>query len=376
MARGPDGAGARSGYSLADQLFNPASAADLAACFAPLPGFDAQRFLDAALPRFAGQGIHARLGILADALEQQLPQDFPAMAEALLACLPSPLDPSRRDDDFGRFIHAVFGVLAARRGLEQPEIGLDVIHAATQRFTMEYAIRPFLNAHPDLVMTRLAHWAEDDNYHVRRLVSEGTRPRLPWGMGLTLDPLRPLALLDRLQGDPTRFVTRSVANHLNDLSKTHPDAVLDRLRAWQSGPQTATERDWMARHALRTAVKRGEPGALALLGYRFDAAFDVRLTLPAQVRIGEALVIEARIDGPKGTPVLVDYRLRFHRPGGSAEKVFKLKTARLGGEPLLLKKAHRMKGDATTFRLHPGPHAVILQLNGRDVAEAGFDLTG
>lgn len=373
MARGPDGKGAAPGYSLADQIFNARSTADLGAQFAALPGFDMARFVQASVSRFPGQGIHDRLGILADALQDQLPADFPAMADVLETTMPPPLDPTRSDDDFGRFIHAVYGVLAARHGMDHPDRALDLLHAATQRFSMEYAIRPFLNQHPDLVLRRMETWAGDPHYHVRRLVSEGTRPRLPWGMGLRLDPLRPLALLDRLASDPTRFVTRSVANHLNDLSKPHPEAVLARLRAWGQGAQTPRERDWMARHALRTAIKRGEPGALALLGYPTDLDLTAQLHLPDSLRIGERLAIRATILAQSAAPVLVDYRLRFHRPKGAAEKVFKLKTAHLvPGAPLVLEKKHLMKGDATTFRLYPGPHAVILQINGQDVAERGF----
>ncbi|MBN9887645.1 hypothetical protein [Salipiger abyssi] len=376
MARGPDGKGGGAGFSLADQLFNADSAGDLAAEFSVLPGFDAGRFLDVVLPRFEGLGVHARLDVLADGLEAQLPRDFSAMAEALEAAMPPPLSPDERDDDFGRFIHAVPGVLAARRGLETPERALDLLHAATQRFSMEYAIRPFLNRWPDLVLDRMALWARDPHYHVRRLVSEGTRPRLPWGAGITLDPLRPLALLDLLHNDEARFVTRSVANHLNDLSRPHPDAVLERLRRWrEAGVQQESELDWMTRHALRTAVKRGEPGALALLGYRADLPVSARLELPARARIGDVLDFAVTLESDAPGPVLVDYRLRFARPSGSAEKVFKLKAATLApGKALRLEKRHRLKGDATTFRLYPGPHAVIVQVNGRDVAEAAFEL--
>ncbi|MCR8547008.1 hypothetical protein M4578_04155 [Salipiger sp. P9] len=376
MARGPDGKGGGAGFSLADQLFNAETAGDLAAGFAMLPGFDAGRFLETVLPRFPGLGVHARLDVLADGLEAQLPRDFNALAEALEAAMPPPLSPDLRDDDFGRFVHAVPGVLAARHGLEAPERALDLLHAATQRFSMEFAIRPFLNRWPDLVLDRMSVWARDPHYHVRRLVSEGTRPRLPWGMGIAVDPLRPLELLDLLHADPARFVTRSVANHLNDLSKIHPEAVLGRLRGWRErGAQDPAELDWMTRHALRTAVKRGEPEALALLGYRADLPVRAALELPAEVRIGEMLAFAVTLEGEEAGPVLVDYRLRFARPSGDAEKVFKLKPGRLTpGRPLRLEKRHRMKGDATTFRLHPGRHAVIVQVNGRDVAEGAFEL--
>ncbi|MCA0994310.1 hypothetical protein [Alloyangia pacifica] len=377
MAQGPDGQGGGAGYSLADQLFNRGTLGVLAQEYSVLPGFAPDRFVATALPRFEGLGVHARLETIAEALAEQLASDFPEMADQVEAALPPPLDPSLRDDDFGRFIHAVPGVLAMRHGMDHPERALDLLHAATQRFSMEYAIRPFLNRWPDQVLARLDAWVEDPHYHVRRLVSEGTRPKLPWGMGISLDPLLPLRFLDALHGDETRFVTRSVANHLNDLSKIAPDAVLGRLEDWQAGArQDAKELDWMTRHALRTAVKRGEPRALALLGYRADLPVRAQLSLdPPSLPIGETLEIATEIEAPEGGAVMVDYRLRFHRPKGSAEKVFKLRSVRLKpGQRLRLVKRHRMKGDATTFRLHPGPHAVILQVNGRDVAEAAFDL--
>lgn len=376
MARGPDGKGGGAGFSLADQLFNADSLGELAAEYAVLSGFDPGRFLGDAVPGLAGRGLLERLDWIADCLEPQLPRDFPAMARALEAAMPPPLDPALSDDDFGRFIHAVPGILAVRHGLEHHrERALDLLHAATQRFSMEYYIRPFLNRWPEETLARLDKWCGDENYHVRRLVSEGTRPRLPWARNIDLDPAVPWRFLDRLHADPTRYVTRSVANHVNDLSKVMPEEVVARLARWrQAGGQTPDEMGWITRHALRTAVKRGERGALDLLGYRAGAV-RARLELPGAVRIGEALAFAVELEAEEALPVLVDYRLRFARPSGSAEKVFKLKTGEVApGGALRLEKRHRMKGDATTFRLHPGPHAVVVQVNGVDVAEGAFEL--
>lgn len=376
MARGPDGKGGGAGFSLADQLFNARSLGDLAAEFAVLPGFDPDRFLSEAVPGLAGRGLLERLDWIADCLEPQLPHDFPAMARALEAAMPPPLDPALSDDDFGRFIHAVPGILAVRHGLEDHrERALDLLHAATQRFSMEYYIRPFLNRWPEATLARLDLWCGDPNYHVRRLVSEGTRPRLPWARNIELDPAVPWRFLDRLHADPTRYVTRSVANHVNDLSKVMPGEVVARLARWRrEGRQKPEEMGWITRHALRTAVKRGERGALNLLGYR-EGGVRARLDLPDAVRIGEVLSFAVELEATEPLPVLVDYRLRFARPSGSAEKVFKLKTAKLSPDrPLRLEKRHRMKGDATTFRLHPGRHGLVVQVNGVDVAEGAFDL--
>ncbi|QFT59549.1 hypothetical protein FIU94_12010 [Sulfitobacter sp. THAF37] len=367
-------------FSLKDHLFNAQSIGELAGQYAAgLPGFDAARFQQETLAGFPERGLMERLDWIADCLEPHLATDFPTMAEQLEAMMPPPLDPTLRDDDFGRFIHAVPGILAVRHGLEDHrDRALDLIHAATRRFSMEYYIRPFLNRWPDETLARLAGWVEDDNYHVRRLVSEGTRPRLPWARAVTLTSDQTLPLLDRLHADPTRYVTRSVANHLNDIAKKEPDRVVSRLRDWKtSDRQDSKELGWMTRHALRTLIKQGDPGALDLLGYRRDVPVTARLTLAAQtVPIGGALTFVLELEAPQTLPVMVDYRLRFVRPGGKeAEKVFKLKATRIeAGQKLSLRKSHKLKGDATTFTLHPGPHGMTVQVNGTDVAEAGFEL--
>jgi 3-methyladenine DNA glycosylase AlkC len=301
------------------------------------------------------------------------------VAPVLRAALPPPLDPDRNDDDFGEFIFAPLGELVVEKGLEaHPDLSLDLLADVTQRFSMEWAIRPYLNRWPDLVMARMAKWARHPSTHVRRLVSEGTRPRLPWGMavGLALDA--PIGLLDVLHADQTRYVTRSVANHLNDVTKKNPDLAMDRLAVWRSDArQEAGELDWMTRHALRGLVKGGHPRAMKMLGYDPDAEVDVGVKiLPGVVRIGGALEFTCHVGVPQDTPVLVDYVIRFQRPGGKVSaKVFKLKQAVAGADRgLELSKRHKLKGDATTFRLMPGAHWLEIQVNGVIRAEAGFEL--
>lgn len=367
-------------FSLKDQLFNAESLGDLADDYAAaLPGFDRDAFLKAALSGIPDRTLLACLDWFADCLEPYLAPDFPAMADQLEAALPPRLDPSLRDDDFGRFIHAVPGVLAVRHGLEYPERALDLLHAATQRFSMEFYIRPFLNRWPEMTLARLEAWAGDENYHVRRLVSEGTRPKLPWAGKVDVGLDQTLPLLDRLHGDPTRFVTRSVANHLNDIAKTEPDPVLDRLAGWAaSGEQVEKEHQWMRRHALRTLVKSGHAGAMEMLGYARDVPLDVQVEVATPVVArGAALEFEVCVTGEQAMSVLVDYRLRFARPGGKmGEKVFKLKVGRLeAGRPFVLRKVHKLKANATTFVLYPGMHGLVIQVNGVDRAEAEFEVT-
>lgn len=368
-----------SGYSLKDQLFNVEKTRYLAGLFASADaGFDADGFEAEVMARLPELELKQRIDWIAEVLGRHYPGELKAFAPVLLRALPPPLDPGLSDDDFGDFIFAPLGELVAARGAEdQPDLVLDLLAELTQRFSMEWAIRPVINHWSDKVLERLATWAAHPSYHVRRLVSEGTRPRLPWGQAVVLELEQSLPLLDLLQADGTRYVTRSVANHLNDIAKKQPDLVLDRLAAWRGlGTQSARELDWMTTHALRGLVKAGHPGAMAMLGYDPEVAVAAEISLPNPTpRIGEALELICDLTGPKGAPVLVDYRLHFLRPGGKTSvKVFKLKQGRLGRGGLRLSKNHKLKGNATTFTLVPGAHLVEIMVNGVVRGSAEFDL--
>lgn len=369
-------------FSLKDHLFNENSLGDLAAEYAVgIAGFDGDGFLKQALSGLAGRELLQRLEWIADCIEHRLSDDFDTMAAQLESAMLPALDPTLTDDDFGRFIHAIPGILAVRHGLENHrDRALDLLYCATQRFSMEFYIRPFLNRWPDHTMARLSVWAQDSNYHVRRLVSEGTRPKLPWAKAITLDPKTPLPLLDKLHVDSTRYVTRSVANHMNDIAKIDPDGVVGLLEKWQSeGRQTQKELDWMTRHSLRTLVKQGHTGALSLLGYHSDAPVSLAEIYLAKkvVKIGDVLEfsVTLKTDSETPLPVLVDYVVTFQRSKGTATKVFKLRQGTVSrATPLTLLKRHPLKGNATTFTLHPGVHKVSIQVNGKLLDDADFML--
>lgn len=362
------------GYSLKDELFNDQSLNRLVAGFrAQDPGFD-PGFEARVLARFPDLELKERITWIAQCLIPALPQDFPTAADVIIAALPPPLDPSKRDNDFGHFVFASLGEYAVMRGMpDHPDRLLDLIEELTQRFSMEYALRPIVNQWPDTVMQRLDAWSRHENYHVRRLVSEGTRPRLPWGQGITLTPDQPLPLLDQLHADPARFVTRSVANHLNDISKNAPDLVIDRLTAWQAeGRQAQSELDWMTRHALRGLVKAGDAKALELLGFNVDTPVQAGLTLPDRAQIGGALEITVHLRAPSDTaktpdyPVIIDYAITYLRPKRATRKVHKLAVKTLKhGTDLTLTKRHKLPLDASTYQLYPGSHQIELLVNGQ-----------
>ena len=190
------------------------------------------------------------------------------------------------------------------------------------RFSMEGYIRPFLAEYPDETLATLTIWADDPNYHVRRLVSEGTRPMLPWAPRIPIDVESPIPMLDKLHADPTRYVTRSVANHLNDISKINPELAISTSERWQKAAlQNPKELTWMTRHALRTLIKSGDPSAMQLLGYSPNPVIDVDSldvrTSDGVVRIGEVLEFGVTITAKSNERLLVDYVIDFVKKNGS-----------------------------------------------------------
>lgn len=367
------------GFSLNDQLFNAETVATLLVPF-EAQGVNVAALTKRILQQFPPLALKERISCIATELAADLPNDFDTAAKVIEAALPAELDPSLTDDDFGHFVYASLGDYVARFGIDHPTRAMACLNQITRRFSAEYAIRPFFNQWPDEVFATLNDWAQSDNYHVRRLVSEGTRPKLPWGIGIESDYQKAVPLLTDLHADKTRFVTRSVANHLNDISKFDPALVIATLKDWAAqGRQDQKELAWMTRHALRGLIKAGDPAAMEVLGYRADADLAVasfeldRSVLP----IGEAVELSAMLTSDSEVPVIVDYVMHFRKSGGQlSPKVHKWKDAVVRvKKPLKLTKKHVFKGNATTFKLYPGVQEVTLQVNGKTLARLEFELT-
>ena len=372
---------AQSTFSLKDQLFNAEKVSYLANLIAQVDSnFQVSAFESDVVQAFPQLELKERIAHITACLHRYLPQDYPAAIAILLAALPPPLDPSKSDYDFGDFIFAPLSLFAATYGCcrEHLEISLEAIRQITQRFSAEYAIRFFINAFPAETLAFLSDCAADEHYHVRRLASEGTRPKLPWAQKLNIGYQRPLPILEQLFSDPTRFVTRSVANHLNDISKLDPPFVIDTLARWASRDrQDPKEMAFITKHALRSLVKQGNPAALALLG--FGANPDVKIhrlqTSQPTVRIGEAFEFSFEIEAMQPQNLMVDYVMQFASEGKvRSQKVFKIKQLSLqAGEVVQLKKRHPMRL-MTTRRLALGTHKVTLQINGKAFGALAFEL--
>ncbi|HOM13117.1 MAG TPA: DNA alkylation repair protein [Rubrivivax sp.] len=351
------------------------------------PRFDAAAFEAAALHGLDALELKARAMQIADALEATLPADFDRAAGIIEASLGQPGDgddlAALRSSPAGLAGWPVWplGEFVARRGLASPERALRTLHALTQRFTAEWALRPFIVAHPTRVFATLQRWCADPSAHVRRLVSEGSRARLPWGLqlnSLIADPSPTLPLLRVLQDDATAYLRRSVANHLNDIAKDHPAIVVQWLA--DHLPGASPERRRLLRHASRTLIKQGHAPALEQWG--LGAALRGRAQLgvaPRQLRIGDALRLQVTLHSTAAgaQPLLIDCAVHHVKANGVASpKVFKGWSLTLApGATLQLEKDHSMRA-VTTRRCHPGRHEVDLRINGRVVARDGFDLAG
>ena len=369
-------------FSLKDHLFNENRVQYLASLFRAADNcFDANGFVRDTMRQLTQLELKARIVHIATVLENYLPSEFPKAVQQIVSALPPPLDPACTDNDFGDFIIAPLGEFVVRNGKAKKhfKLSLKTLKQITQRFSMEDAIRKFINAYPDETLTELAKWSTDENYHVRRLVSEGTRPLLPWSGRLSIDAARPIPMLDTLHADPTRYVTRSVANHMNDIAKDHPTLVLDILKRWrQEGRQNASELNWMSKHALRTLVKRGNSQALEFLGFRSKPKIEVTdfCLQSSKIRPGESIDFSMTLTALRDETLMIDFVIDFVKANGThSPKVHKLKQLCLRSrETATINKRHVLRANATTYKLYPGIHHLTLQINGQAFGQLTFEL--
>jgi 3-methyladenine DNA glycosylase AlkC len=342
------------------------------------PTFNTPSFLNQIVTDLDTLELKQRSALMATALRDHLPDDYAEAITILQQTFPPELSGVDGEFSFG-FDMMPIAHFVEIYGLDDFEVSIEAMKAITKRFSAEFAIRPFLTRYPQRTLTVLHEWAKDDNVHVRRLVSEGSRPRLPWAGRLYQfieDPSPVLPLLAQLKDDESLYVRRSVANHLNDIAKDHPELVIATLREWQKDGDEHI--GWIIRHALRTLIKDGHPEALALLGFGGANVTICALRVePAQIQMGESVTIHLTVQSETAAPqsLLIDYAIHFVKANGSTSpKVFKWTQRELDGrQTLTLSKNHTIK-PITTRRYYGGEHEVAVQINGRVLARASFQL--
>jgi 3-methyladenine DNA glycosylase AlkC len=341
--------------------------------------FDQDAFLTDALDGYQALELTPRAWQIAYALGRHLPQDYERAIEILIASLGPKLEAAELTG-IDVFIYMPHVFFVARFGVEHFEASMRAQYELTQRFTAEYSIRVFLERYPQRTLGRLREWASDSNVHVRRLVSEGTRPRLPWAPRLRAfqdDPRPVLELLDLLKDDPELFVRRSVANNLNDIGKDNPAPLIETCRHWMR--DATPERSWLVRHALRSAVKRGEPEALEILGFLPATGVRVRdiHIAPAVASIGDSVtfIVDLRNESSAAKQLLVELRVHFVKANGKpSPKVFALKELDLEPHGSVRLTKTISIAQHTTRTHYPGEHRVEVLVNGRGSGTGVFDI--
>jgi 3-methyladenine DNA glycosylase AlkC len=336
------------------------------------PAFDPEKFLALTLPGLEPLALLQRLRRTTEALRATLPADYPAALAVLEKLAP------RIGHNFVAIVPCDFVALYGR---DDFDASMRALAFFTRHGSAEFAIREFLRNDLARTLTVMERWSRDENEHVRRLASEGCRPRLPWSFrleALIADPSPVAPILENLKADDSLYVRKSVANHLNDITKDHPHWTLATLRRWGAvHPHTA----WIAKRALRTLIKAGHPEALALFNVAPLPATAIRLEKfrlsPAKLHLGERLEFSFELVSAsrRALRLIVDYAIHYVKKSGvGARKVFKLSELTLSaGGRAALKKSQRFQ-NFTTRTHYAGTHRVEILINGRSIAKKPFRL--
>ena len=334
------------------------------------PSFDGKAFLAQALHGLDELSLMQRLRRMSECLHSALPADYNKALNVLRELAPR-INSS--------FVTLALPDFVGRYGRNDFDTSMEALKFFTTFGSSEFAVREFLRLDPQRALAVMEVWSQDKNEHVRRLASEGSRPRLPWSFrldALMADPELAAPILARLQADSSLYVRKSVANHLNDITKLHPDWVMDTIEGWPlHDPHTA----WIARHALRNLIKKGDRRALAVIGAGEKA--QVELTNlkvnPHELRLGERMGLSFALTSTahKSQRLVVDYAIHYVKKSGvSSAKVFKFKELTLpAGESVALSRSQIIK-DFTTRVHHSGRHEVDVMVNGEKLGSGFFDL--
>lgn len=345
------------------------------------PAFDTDAFAAACLAGLEELELTPRAQHISDVLASHLPDDEATAIRILI----DSLGPEAGDGDGDSWGNSAFFYwphtrFITDRGLTNFDLAMEAQIALTKRFTSEFSIRNYLLHHPEQTMLRLHEWADDDNVHVRRLVSEGTRPRLPWAArlpGFQRDPAPVIELLEKLKDDPEEYVRRSVANNLNDIAKDHPQVVIELAERWWARGDANRRR--LVRHGLRTLIKAANPEALAVLGFGPESPAEIsKVTIdPNSASIGDKVRITVEVHNPATADAgaLVDLRFWFVKSNGkTSAKVFKGAELQIAAGATALVRKTISLAQHSTRKHYPGTQTVEVVLNGVSHQGGTFEL--
>lgn len=333
--------------------------------------------------------LKARVQLICDSLIKSLSSDYLRNLKLIVNVVTQPKDAKKALQGFELWplLHYI-----QTQGLDHPKASLLALETLTEYFTAEFAVRPYIIHHSSLAFEILKKWSESSNLHHRRLASEGSRPRLPWGeqiKALIANPHPTLPILYRLRFDDELYVRKSVANHLNDISKDNPSLMLETLRDWQLEAQKLCKEhkismeslnhfQWILQHSLRGLVKKSNPQALKLVGIDSKARFQLTnlMVRKKKISVGGTLEFSFEIHNPSTTAeALIDFVIHYQKANKKlSPKVFKLTRKKIErGQTLSIQKRHSFKV-VTTRKLYAGLHELEIIVNGQASGKISFHL--
>ncbi len=331
------------------------------------PSFDNSKFIKSIFDNtWESLELKERMRHISKTLGKFLPQDYKKSIEILI----------KAAKGFGGFEGMFFPDFIEVYGMEKKneKVSLKALKYFTTQSSSEFAIRQFLLRDQKNIVELLVKWSCDKNYHVRRLASEGCRPRLPWAVqlpSLVNDPRPIFPILKNLYNDEELYVRRSVANNINDISKDHPDLALKMVKSFEV---KSPEVEWVKKHALRTLLKKGDKRALSLFGFKKIKTDKCSIKCAKAVKNGESIEFIFNFDLEKSSLVRVEYAIYFLRKNGNlGKKVFKISERKFDKGPHKISKSHSFK-KITTRVYYPGVQKVSLILNGEEASIKSFNL--
>lgn len=329
--------------------------------------FDDKAFIKDVVKKFPELELKHRMYWMRKMFEKYLPTDYNKSLRILLDSLAS-LDSL---DQENLFVYATHSDFIEANGCDKKNLktSLNALGVFTKHCSSEFGVRPFINKFPKETLAKMLSWSKSKNVHQRRLASEGLRPKLPWAQAINFDYKKGAEPLDNLFYDKERYVTRSVANHLNDISKIDPDFVVSKLAEWKkSKKQNNLEMRYIINHSLRTLIKKGNKNALKFLGYNSSPKIEVKnlKILNPKIKIGESINFSFDVLAKADENLIIDFVVTYATPRKhKSQKVFKIKGVKLKkGESLLIKKKQTFK-KMTTKKLYSGKHILEIQINGK-----------
>ena len=309
--------------------------------------------------------LKERMKHISESLHQYLPIEYSDAIQIIM----------KSSSKFSGFQYMFFPGFVELYGLNKYEESIQALEHFTKYSSSEFAVRPFIKKYNHKMMAQMKAWSESENHHVRRLASEGCRPRLPWAMALPefkQDPSQILPILEKLKNDDSEYVRRSVANNLNDISKDNPQVVIEIAKSWLGNNQ---QTDWVVKHACRTLLKQGQPEIMNLFGFSKPEHIKIINFITSKtVEMGEKLDFSFNLESQRQKlgKLRIEYAIGFVKKNGTlSRKIFKISESEISGNNKTVTKSHSFK-KISTRRYYSGKHSVSIIVNGHELASMEF----